>query len=154
MGALQQPVHLKSFRVLDRSFRRLVDILFRQTKYAIKRAFAMLEVAVPIVIEDASVHHLGKTDELALFKIFDTVGVPLSSWLFADGPVFCFGTCHAENGVEHLCLVDGEGIGVDYLVSEALEAGFFVRTSGLDWEAKKSGDGTTNLLDVSQVSDK
>ena len=105
----------------------------------------MLKVTATVGIEDSGEHHLGKANTLALLDLLDTAGVPLPSWLYREGPVVFFGTSHAESGLEHVFLADGEGTNVDYLVLQSLKTGFFIRTFRLDGQTEKSGDGTTDL---------
>ena len=133
--------------MLNRSLSRFVNVFLWQSEQAIKRALAVLKVTAAVGIEDSGVHHLGETDALALLDLLETAGVPFLSWLFGDGPVTFLGVGHAKSRVPHVLLADGEGIDVDYLVLQALEAGFFVRASfGFDGQAKKSSDCSTNLV--------
>ena len=105
----------------------------------------MLKVAATVGIEDSGKHHLGKANALPLLYLLNTAGVPLPSRLFRNTPVNFLGTSHAESGLEHVLLADGEGTNVHDLILQILKAGFSVRTFGPDGQTEKSGDGATDL---------
>lgn len=141
-------------RALDRSHGRFINVLFWQLEQTIDRALVVFKVTATVWIEDSSIHHLGETDAFAFAYLLDTAGVALLSWLFRNGPVVFLGTSHANSGRQHVFLVDGEGIDIDYLVLEILKTGFFVRAFGPNGQTEKSGDSTTYLVRVSRLTGK
>lgn len=132
-------------RPFNRLFRRLINILLGQPKQLIDRALVMLKVSAPIRVEQPSIHHLRPPNALAFLDLPDASGVPLVTWLVADGPVGFFTADHTQSGGQHVFLVDGEGIDVNGLVGEVGNAGLILVGGSGDGEAEKGGNGATNL---------
>ena len=112
----------------------------------------MLEVTGTVGVKDSGIHHLGKANALTFLDLLGAASVPLLSRLFLNGPVVFFGASHAKSRLQHVFLIDGEGVDKDDFVLEVLKTNFFVRALGLDGETEESGDSTTNLAIVSGFS--
>jgi len=145
---------LRQLRPLNRNLSRLINVLFRQVKHAIKRPLVVLKIAAAVGEEDAGIHHFGEANALAFLDLLDTGRVALLSRIFGDGPVGFFATRHTESGRQHVFLADGEGIDVDYAVFEVLKAGALVRALAIDGQTEKSGNRTTDLAKVTCWSGK
>ena len=92
----------------------------------------MLKIAIAIGIKDSRIQHLGETNPTSLLYLLDATGVALVGWLFCDGPVGFFGTRHAKGRSKHILLADSEGVDINHLVLEVLEASLFIGALGLD----------------------